>query len=135
MSHNLQNAHKHDGIISVNKCNMFKACTSQPWWCPVLLDCYFPIKLLFKSAIKCTINMDYNPSFYHVASYQFTAQTMRCLRLQIVTMQNHICDQILENRPSCHKWDFESRNTDFKYWSRHGFLVLDYSHAGFTIIL
>ena len=43
-----------------------------------------------------------------------------------------ICDQILENRPNYHKRDFEKYRFEVLK-PHHGSLVLDYSHASFTI--
>ena len=48
-----------------------------------------------------------------------------------LTPASLICDLILENQPSCHIW--YSRNTDFKYSNHCSSLVLDCSHAKYTV--
>ena len=45
----------------------------------------------------------------------------------------HICDLILKNRPNCHNLASISRNTDLSIEAIHGSLVLDCSHARFTV--
>ena len=50
----------------------------------------------------------------------------------LLQVSSYICDRIWENRPYNVTIDI-SRNTDLKYWSRHGSPMLDCSHDGFAI--